>query len=160
MSEDFGGIAVSMLENQKDATALIERLFEVAKPEAVYSEPVTAGEYTVITASEVKVGMGYGFGSGAGTTAEAVAVEADEDDGTPLEVGLEEERDAGFGGGGGGGGVSGSRPVAAISIGPKGVEVQPVVDATKIALAFVTALGAMAIAASRMKQASRFLSGD
>ena len=155
MSEDFGGIAVSMLEGQKDAAAVVERLFEVAKPEAVFSEPVTAGEYTVITASEVKVGMGYGFGAGAGT-----AAEADEDDGTPLEVGVQEEKDAGFGGGGGGGGVSGSRPVAAISIGPEGVEVQPVVDATKIALAFVTALGAMAIAASRMKQASRLLSGD
>jgi uncharacterized spore protein YtfJ len=145
MQEEFGGITVSMLEGQKDAAAVVERLFEVASPEAVYGEPVKAGEYTVITASEVKVGMGYGFGGGAGTSAE---------------VGEAEEADTGFGGGGGGGGVSGSRPVAAISIGPEGVQVQPVVDATKIALAFITALGAMAMMANRMKQAGRVLAGE
>ena len=164
MSEDFGGITVSMLEGQKDAAAVVERLFEVAKPEAVFGEPVTAGEYTVITASEVKVGMGYGFGGGAGTEtaaiqAEEVEVEEDED-AALLEAGVAEETDAGFGGGGGGGGVSGSRPVAAISIGPEGVQVQPVVDATKIALAFITALGAMAMMANRMKEAGRVLAGE
>ena len=61
---------------------------------------------------------------------------------------------------GGGGGVSGSRPVAAISIGPEGVCVQPVVDVTKIALAFLTAFGAMFMMFGRMKRASRELVGD
>jgi uncharacterized spore protein YtfJ len=160
MQEEFGGITVSMIEGQKEAAAVVEKLFEVAKPEAVYSEPVTAGEYTVITASEVKIGMGYGFGGGAGTSAEAAAVEVEDDDDALLEEGVAEETDVGFGGGGGGGGVSGSRPVAAISIGPEGVQVQPVVDATKIALAFITALGAMAMMASRMKEAGRILAGE
>ncbi len=159
MSEDFAGIAVSLIEGQKDAAAVVERLFEVAQPGAVYGEPVTAGDYTVITASEVKVGMGYGFGGGTGTSTEAASIEEEGDAGIQ-DAGEVEEADAGAGGGGGGGGVSGSRPVAAISIGPNGVEVQPVVDVTKIALAFVTALGAMVIAASRMKQASRILAGD
>jgi uncharacterized spore protein YtfJ len=160
MSEEFGGIVVTMLEGEKDAVAVVEKLFDVAKPEAVYGEPVTAGEYTVITASEVKVGMGYGFGGGAGTGAESAAVEVEEEDVASLEEGVAEEADAGFGHGGGGGGVSGSRPVAAISIGPEGVEVQPIVDVTKIALAFATALGAMAMMAGRMKQAGRVLAGD
>ena len=43
------------------------KLFAVAQPGAVYSEPVTVREHTVITASEVKVGMGFGFGMGGGT---------------------------------------------------------------------------------------------
>jgi hypothetical protein len=35
------------------------------------------------------------------------------------------------------------RPVAVISVGPSGVRVEPVVDPTKIALAFFTMLGAL-----------------
>jgi uncharacterized spore protein YtfJ len=131
MQKEFGGIMVSALESQQDAMALVEKLFEVAQPSATYGEPVTAGDYTVITASEVKVGLGYGFGGGAG-----------------------------IGGGGGGGGVSGSRPVAAISIGPEGVSVQPVVDVTKIALALFTTIGAMFVTLNRMKRAGRTLAGD
>ncbi len=154
MSVDLGGIAVSLLEGQKDAAAVVEKLFEVAQPGAVYGEPVTAGEYTVITASEVGVGMGYGFGGGTGTSTEAASTEEEGD------AGEVEEADAGAGGGGGGGGFSGSRPVAAISIGPEGVEVQPVVDVTKIALAFITALGAMFVTLNRMKRAGRILAED
>jgi uncharacterized spore protein YtfJ len=95
--------------------------------------------------------MGYGYGAGGGVEA------ADE---SAAEEETAEEAQSGFGAGGGGGGVSGSRPVAAISIGPEGVCVQPVVDATKIALAFVTALGALFMMGNRMKRVSRELSGE
>lgn len=159
MSEEFGGIAVSALKSQEEAKALVEKLFEVAQPSAVYGEPVTVGEYTVITASEVKVGMGYGFGGGAGTASEA-ARDEEEEEGASGAAGLTEEADAGVGYGGGGGGVSGSRPVAAISIGPEGVEVQPVVDVTKIALAFFTTLGAMFVTLNQMKRVGRILAED
>jgi hypothetical protein len=37
-----------------------------------------------------------------------------------------------------------------ISIGPNGVKVEPIVDATKIALAGITAWGALAILLARM----------
>ena len=42
------------------------------------------------------------------------------------------------------------RPVAAITIGPDGVSVEPIVDATKIAIALFTTIGAMALMFSRM----------
>lgn len=154
MSEEFGGIAVSALKSQEEAKALVEKLFEVAQPSAVYGEPVTVGEYTVITASEVKVGMGYGFGAGGGTGAESAG------DAEASEEVLAQEAETGFGVGGGGGGVSGSRPVASISIGPEGVCVQPVVDVTKIALAFFTTFGAMFMMLNRMRRASRILSSE
>jgi uncharacterized spore protein YtfJ len=158
MSQEFGGIVVSTLESQEDATTLIEKLFEVAQPSAVYGEPVAAGDYTVITASEVKIGMGYGYG--AGGSVEAAGAEAEVAEASAGEGELAEEAESGFGAGGGGGGVSGSRPVAAISIGPEGVCVQPVVDVTKIALAFVTAMGAMVMMLNRMKRVSRELAGE
>jgi uncharacterized spore protein YtfJ len=128
--------------------ALVEKLFDVAQPSAVYGEPVAIGDHTVITASEVKVGMGFGFGAGGAPGAEGAGDEAVTEEG---------EAGAGFGSGGGGGGVSGGRPVAAISVGPDGVRVDPVVDATKIALAFFTTLGAMFMMFSRMRTASRRL---
>lgn len=61
----------------------------------------------------------------------------------------------GFGLGGGGGGVASGRPVAVISVGPDGVQVRPVVDPTKIALAALTTLGAMLMMLGRMRSASR-----
>ena len=45
--------------------------------------------------------------------------------------------------------------VAAIEIGPEGVHVRPVVDWTAIALAAVTAWGAMSLALGRMRKARR-----
>ncbi len=62
---------------------------------------------------------------------------------------------SGYGTGGGGGGYSTARPVAAISIGPDGVHVEPVVDVTKIGLAFFTTLGAMALMFSKMSRNAR-----
>jgi uncharacterized spore protein YtfJ len=60
-----------------------------------------------------------------------------------------------MGGGGAGGGAALGRPVAVISIGPHGVAVEPIVDVTKIALAFVTALGGMLVVWSKMRRAAK-----
>ena len=45
--------------------------------------------------------------------------------------------------------------LAVINIGPEGVCVEPVVDATKIALAFFTTLGSMLFMLGKMRRASR-----
>jgi uncharacterized spore protein YtfJ len=110
---------LSGLQSESAALAAITKLFDVYQPGVVFSEPHTVGDNTVITAAEVHVGMGLGFGRGSDEAGDS----------------------AGSGGGGGGG--SAGRPVAAIVISPKGVQVEPIVDVTKIALAFFTTLGAM-----------------
>lgn len=149
MSKEFNNIVATAVKSQEQAAELVEKLFAVAQPGAVYSEPVTVGEHTVITASEVKVGMGFGFGLGGGTGAEPGEGETESED-EPQDEGA----GTGYGGGGGGGGVSGGRPVAVITIGSEGVQVEPVVDATKIALAFFTTLGSMFFMLSKMRKAS------
>jgi uncharacterized spore protein YtfJ len=113
-------------------------MFDITRPEAVYGQPVTAGDYTVITASELTASFGTGFGGGSG-------VSPNESDG-------ESGESVGFGGGGGGGGTTMARPVAAISIGPNGVEVNPIVDPTKFGIAIATAVGAMFMALGRMRR--------
>ena len=153
MKEGFDDIAATAVKTQKQSNELMEKLFEVAQPEAVYSEPVTAGDYTVITASEVSVGMGIGFGVGGGNASE----EASDEGETPGADDVEAEggEASGFGGGGGGCGFSMGRPVAVISVGPGGVYVEPVRDVTKIGLALLTTAGAMLIMLGRMRKASR-----
>ena len=106
-----------------------EKIFSASQPGAVYSAPVTSGEHTVITASEVMAGGGYGYGSGSSP------------------------EDNASGGGGGGGGFSNGRPVAAIVIGPDGVRVEPIVDVTKLAIAGVTVWGAMMASLVRFRRA-------
>lgn len=127
-------------KSQAQSLETLNRLFEATSPEAVYGEPIEQGDYTLITASEFTVGLGFGFGVGGGEGLD----EEDEDGGG-----------SGFGGGGGGGGGSMGRPVAVIAVGPHGVTVEPVVDATKIALAFATALGSMFLMFSKMRKAAR-----
>lgn len=59
----------------------------------------------------------------------------------------------GAGGSGGGGGTSVGRPVAVISVDPNGeVAVTPVVDPTKIALAFITVLGSFLLMLGKMRR--------
>ncbi|MBN1878333.1 MAG: hypothetical protein JXA33_29215 [Anaerolineae bacterium] len=145
MGEQLNGVMMAAIKNQQDANGLIEKLLAVAQPGSIFSSPVTCGEHTVITASEVTVSMGYGFGTGgAGGDKQDVAV--GEEAATPAVT-----QESGYGIGGGGGGYSGGRPVAVIGIGPEGVEVKPIVDETKIALAFFTALGSMFLMFRKMK---------
>jgi uncharacterized spore protein YtfJ len=89
----------------------LETLVGPASPSAVFSEPHAVGDDVVITAAAWERGGGFGFGVGRGD---------DPNGGT------------GSGGGGGGGGGSQGRPVAVIRVGPGGIDVQPVIDFTKI----------------------------
>jgi uncharacterized spore protein YtfJ len=145
MSDNFEKVLGTSEKYQQESAAVLERLFTVAESGTVFSKPVKSGDYTIITAAETYVAMGVGFGVGTGVepadeNAEKQAPSAAEING---------------GGGGGGGGVAIGRPVAAISIGPNGVRVEPVVDVTKIALAFFTMLGSMLIMLGRMRRAGR-----
>lgn len=143
MNEEIDGLVMTAIKNHHEAMAFLEKVFAVAKPGSVFSEPVQSGDYTVITASEVGVSLGFGYGTGGGNSQQRTAVE---DADTPDTV-----EDSGYGVGGGGGGYASGRPVAVISIGPEGVDVKPVVDETKIALALFTALGSMFLMFRKMK---------
>ena len=128
MSKEKDSAIHGAMRSQEQSQRVLQDLIAAAQARSVFGEPVTQGEYTVITASEVTVGLGFGFGMGS----ESASAEAD----------AEAAASGGGGGGGGGGGASG-RPVAVISIGPHGVSVAPVIDRTKIGLAFITMLGGM-----------------
>lgn len=99
----------------------MEKIFSAARANAVFSEPVISGNYTVITASEVGAGGGFGSGTGFGPAEKQTGEES-------------QSQQASGGGGVGGGGASRGRPVAAIIIGPDGVTVQPILDVTRVAL--------------------------
>ena len=135
------------MQNQEEGLALLEKVFDVAKPEAIYGEPVTKGQHTVITASEISVGLGFAYGMGGGVAAPSAEEENVEDD-----AGEENGGEYGVGGGGGGGGGSAARPIAAIIVGPEGVCVETIVDVTKVALAFFTAFGSMFLMFKKMRQ--------
>ncbi len=157
MSEKgYQNFITKSIENQEEAMELMEKLFDAAEPDAVYSEPVVAGEYTVITACEISVGLGFGYGLGGGSTPPAPTDEADEADET--DEADEEQKAAagfGFGGGGGGGGASAGRPVAVISVGPNGVSVEPIIDVSKLAIAFLTTLLSIFMMGKKMRKAAR-----
>ncbi len=129
-------------------TRVMERIYSAAQPGAVYSEPVVSGNYTIITASEVSAGGGLGSGLGFGPAASPAAEQSGK------ESPQAQQTNSGGGGFGGGGG-SNARPVAVIIIGPDGVTVKPVLDTTKLALAGITALGAMLVMFRRILKASK-----
>ena len=122
-------------QSDKHASQFVDKIFGAAHASAVYSVPVTAGGFTVITASEVAAGGGFGSGQGFGP------------DGTDAKV----PGAAGGGGSGGGGGSSG-RPVAVIVIGPDGVQVKPIFDVTKFGLAVLTTWAAMLVNLMRLRR--------
>ena len=140
----------------------LERFLEIASVNSVYDSPVQHGDKLIIPAAEVLGGLGFGLGAGIGMGENPNKKdEIEEGEGTEgeekpfaapaSEAGRKIETGGGGSGGGGGGRVF-ARPVAVIVSGPDGVIVQPVVDATKIALAFFTALGFMVGMASRMRR--------
>lgn len=135
--------ALDVLSKHQEKTArVLEKLVSVADASTVFSKPVTVGDYTVVTASEVSVAMGFGFGAGGG----AEPTSETEDESQPA---------SGVGGGGGGGGVSSGRPVAVIIVGPSGVLVEPVLDRTKIALTVLTAVGGFLLMMAKMGRVFR-----
>ena len=145
MSSTLDEMIHSVDRYQEQGQAWMEKLLTAAQPGAIFGEPVKAGDYTLITASEVGAGGGFGFGFGGGMSPAANSGEASG----------EKQENTGGGSGIGGGGGSTGRPVATIIIGPEGVQVEPVVDVTKIALAVFTTAGAMLLMLSRMNNMSR-----
>lgn len=115
-----------------DLNAIFDRLLNL---QTVYGPATVQGEMLVIPASETLGGLGVGFGFGA---------EVPADQKPPTQ-----------GGGGGGGGYVAARPVAAIIITPRGVRVEPVVDATKLGLAFVAAALGVMTSLLRARRAAR-----
>ena len=152
MSDEINQVIATSVRSQEQAAELLEKLVAVA-PGMVYSEPVTSGDSTVITASEVSVAMGFGYGLGGGTDARPAAEEPSGEEGA--DDASITATSSGAGGGGGGGGVSSARPVAVIIIGPEGVKVQPVLDPTKIGLALIAAVGGMLFMLVKMRRAGR-----
>ncbi len=132
MSEATDGIAASTDKAQAQASRLFDSLMAAAQPGAVFSAPVTSTGYTVITASEITAGGGFGFGGALGPGNEGTG-----------------------GSGAGGGGGSNGRPVAVIIISADGVEIKPVLDITKLAIAGITAWGAMAVMIQRVFSKSK-----
>ncbi len=155
MSEFLDKMGITIHQTHEQSMNLLDKLIATARPDAVFGPPVTSGDYAVITASEVSCGMGIGFGGGGGeggdldTRHESTLPETDPDSGQESRHDVAPQ---GVGVGGGGGGFSTARPVAAISVGPDGVHVEPIVDATKVALAFFTTFGAMAMMWSNMQR--------
>jgi uncharacterized spore protein YtfJ len=105
----------------------LARFLESGHVGRVYGTPTEKGDITVIPAAETLTLLGFGAGYGSGSSTEGSGAE-------PA---------AGGGGGGGGGGRTLSRPVAVVVASPTGVRVEPVVDATKVGLAAITAAGLM-----------------
>ncbi|HZG67102.1 MAG TPA: spore germination protein GerW family protein [Herpetosiphonaceae bacterium] len=142
--EELSGAGAEIREHQQ-GLAVMERLIAVAEPSTVFGQPMSGGEYTVITASEVAIGLGFGYGGGGG-----IAPAADAQSGA-----IQQMAANGYGRGVGGGGGASARPVAIISIGPNGVQVKPVIDQTKIVLALLTGVGAMLLSLRKMIKAGR-----
>ena len=147
-NDKFEKAMVTSETYQKQTVDVLNKLFDVAEPAKTFSKPVKVGDHTIITASEAYVAMGVGFGVGIGTEKS--------NENTEEQTPATHEVDGG--GGGAGGGVGVGRPVAAVSIGPDGVRVEPVVDVTKIALAFFTMLGSMLFMLGKMRRAGRQMS--
>ncbi len=145
MTDTFNTMAQTMDKYQEQSREWMEKLFAAAKPRAVYGEPITSGNYTIVTASEVTAGGGFGYGFGGGSAPASA----------PGQTPGQAQENVGGGGGIGGGGGSSGRPVATIIIGPEGVRVEPVVDATKLAIAIFTTVGAMAMMMRRMRRMSK-----
>jgi uncharacterized spore protein YtfJ len=145
MSEGVKAVSESIKTAQEKVSAALSHLFDVAQAGSVFSEPITVGDRVVITAAEVTVGVGIGMGAGMGS-----------DEGEEGKEAVEGKTSGGGGGGGGGGGAQ-ARPVATITVGPNGVHVEPIVDVTKLGIAFFTALGAIFIARSGMRKLKKQL---
>jgi uncharacterized spore protein YtfJ len=103
----------------KDSVNRLFDLFESRKDaaswKAVFGEPQTQGDTTIIPVASVSYGMGLGIG------VSGVEQEGEGDDGEQ---------------GGGGGGVGGfSKPVAIIVVTPETTTVRPVLDRSKVIMA-------------------------
>jgi uncharacterized spore protein YtfJ len=119
MSKHDNGPAKSL----STVEGVLERFLATASVERVFGEPVRHESTVILPAAENVVLVGFGAGSGSGQGGE--------------------EEGSGGGEGGGGGGSIHTRPVAVIVADASGVHVEPVIDATKIAVTAITAWGLM-----------------
>lgn len=139
MQNEIQSPSNSTLKLSESGAASVEKtmlkLLETGSVQSVYAPPIEHGETMIIPAAEVLSMTGFGTGSGG------------------AEAQIEEQPQANFsgGGGGGGGGYVLSRPVAVIIADEHSVRVEPVVDVTKVALAFFTSLGFIAATLAGMK---------
>ncbi len=113
-----------------DIPATMLALVESASSARVFAAPVTSGDRVIVPAAAVSASFGFGFGGGGGR-------------------GAADKGEVGGGGGGGGGGRSTARPVAVIDLGPAGVQIHPVIDQTRIAIAALVAVAILVIAGRR-----------
>jgi uncharacterized spore protein YtfJ len=151
-------LAIEATERAHERAAeVLTELVSVASADKVYSEPVVAGDRTIITAAEIHTGMGFGYGLAAGSGGRGG--EASESDAKTRVASWGRGRraggEAGPGGGGGGGGQSTGRPVAVVTIADDGVRVQPVLDRTKIVLTALSGLGAIGLTLIQLRRAGR-----
>jgi uncharacterized spore protein YtfJ len=142
MVDKLKTLADSSAKSGGQAFQVLEKLAEAARSEAVFSQPVEMGDKKVITASEISLGLGFGYGFGSGPHFVTNMEEA----------GGEMEEETGMGSGGGGGGGAGGRPVAVITLEGDQITVQPILDFTKIALAFLTLLGSIFFLGAQMRK--------
>lgn len=145
MNEAVSEFLQNLAKESQGRSQALDRLLSSADSSKVFGQPVTSGQYTVITASEVASGGGFGSGMGFGLPRARRGEASEEPAGASAGSAPE-----GAGGGGGGGGGSVGRPVAAIIVTPDGVEVKPVLDVTKVSLAALTAFGALGVLALKM----------
>jgi uncharacterized spore protein YtfJ len=118
------------LENIFEA---IEQMRDKASVSAVYGQAVQVGNRTIIPIADIKYGFGFGYGEG-----------------RPAGQQAEEEAEGGQGGGAGGG--IAARPVAVLEITDEAVQVKPVMDESRIALAGIfTGVWAIFWAANTLK---------
>lgn len=127
------------------AEQALDRLARTARPDVVFGQPIERGEATIIPCCEIALGMGMGSGSGASPTPTRRGEQISEVSATGTSSGE---------GAGAGGGARG-RPVAVIVISRGAVHVEPVVDATRIALAALTTAGFMAFWVARLLGTTR-----
>ena len=163
--DDIREFVTTQVSDIVEAKELLNRLLAVARPEAVFGEPIEVGEQKIITASEVTAGLGFGFGAGGGAAepgeAKGAAILAQNGPSVMPEAEDEEKKTSvdveagGMGGGGGGGGGASGRPVAVISITPDAVRVVPVIDQTRIALAMLSTLAALFLMLGKLRRMTR-----
>jgi uncharacterized spore protein YtfJ len=128
MAEEAQQVPSETNDSTQVAERTLEKFLQAGSVSAVYGEPATYGDITIIPAAEVVSAMGFGLGAGTGETGKGNAS-----------------------GAGGGGGIQ-SRPVAAVVITPNGVRIEPIVDMTKVWLAGLTTAGFIFATLARMRR--------
>lgn len=108
-----------IVDAESMASKALDGLTQTARVSAVFGEPRTIGDRTIIPVARVFSALGFGSGGAEGPTPEG--------------------RRRPRAGGGGGGGSAVTTPTAVIEVSPEGVRVQPIVDVTQVALAAIAA---------------------